>query len=128
MQHRDGIESWDDQYVDDGVIECARSDIDRTYANLEAALGPSGLRLNASKLHIWTPAGPADGAGPANVQGLTLSGKPIWEDGTSERAVPVGVTSHIDAFLKGHTDTFQQRLVALSTLIEHSPDDSSATH
>eukprot|EP00971_Amphidinium_carterae_P310789 6176020-Amphidinium_carterae.1 len=88
LQSRDGIESWDDQYVDDGVIECARSDIDRTYSNLEAALVPSGLRLNASKLHIWTPAGPGGGAGPANVQGLTLCGKPIWEDGNSERSVP----------------------------------------
>eukprot|EP00971_Amphidinium_carterae_P231456 4593320-Amphidinium_carterae.1 len=71
MQRRDGIESWDDQYVDNGVIECNHSDIARTYANLEAALGPSGLRLNASKLLFWTPAGPAGGAGPANVQGLT---------------------------------------------------------
>eukprot|EP00971_Amphidinium_carterae_P323200 6423023-Amphidinium_carterae.1 len=128
LQSRDGIECWDDQYVDDGVIECARSDIDRTYANLEAALGPSGLRLNASKSHIWTPTGPVANAGPANVQGLTLCGKPIWEDGNSERAVPVGVTNHIDTFLKAHTDNFQQRLVALRTLIEHSPDDSTATH
>eukprot|EP00971_Amphidinium_carterae_P273884 5435771-Amphidinium_carterae.1 len=79
MQCRDGIESWDDQYVDDGVIECAHSDIERAYANLEAALGPSGLR-------------PASGAGPVNVQGLTLCGKPIWEGGASDRAVPVGVT------------------------------------
>eukprot|EP00971_Amphidinium_carterae_P345491 6486483-Amphidinium_carterae.1 len=49
MQCRDGIESWDDQYVDDGVIECAHSDVEHTYANLEAALGPSGLRLNAKQ-------------------------------------------------------------------------------
>eukprot|EP00971_Amphidinium_carterae_P277877 5515643-Amphidinium_carterae.1 len=82
-----GIECWDDQYVDDGVIECEAAHIDQTYANLEKALGPSGLKLNASKLHIWTPSG---GAGPANVSGLTLCGKPIWQGGTSDRALPIG--------------------------------------
>eukprot|EP00971_Amphidinium_carterae_P351058 6491886-Amphidinium_carterae.1 len=49
LQAADGIECWDDQYIDDGVIECHSDDIDRTYANLEKALGPSGLRLNAGK-------------------------------------------------------------------------------
>eukprot|EP00971_Amphidinium_carterae_P012821 252663-Amphidinium_carterae.8 len=84
LQAEEGIECWDDQYIDDGVIECHSDDIDRTYANLEKALGPSGLRLNASKLHIWTPAGVA---GPANVSGLTLRGKPIWQAGNSDVAL-----------------------------------------
>eukprot|EP00971_Amphidinium_carterae_P341987 6481097-Amphidinium_carterae.1 len=40
MQGRDNITCLDDQYVDDGVIECAQDDVERTYANLEAALAP----------------------------------------------------------------------------------------
>eukprot|EP00971_Amphidinium_carterae_P025972 512105-Amphidinium_carterae.1 len=54
LQANAHIQCWDDQYIDDGVLECHSTDAMTTYANLEPALGPSGLTLN---VQLWQPLG-----------------------------------------------------------------------
>ena len=106
-----------------------------TWQTLIAAMG---LKINASKLVIWSPAGrpfpprlrEACPQAQYTTEGLVICGVPVQADGEipADEAAPLGPPAFTETFLLQVRRKFARRLAALSALIEAQGPASIATH